>query len=139
MYPHLGWGQISSYYNYSIVEEADKRDITLYCLPSNTTHELQPFDKTVYRSFEHHWDEELLKFDHRNPDKKLNKSSFNVSLLQVWSKSMTHSNITNRVRATGLYSFDPHVIPQTAYASSTLTEIKSTQTIDGPQFSVGEI
>lgn len=31
-------------------------------LLSNTTHELQPLDKAVYRSLEHHWDSELLTF-----------------------------------------------------------------------------
>ncbi|CAG9585538.1 unnamed protein product [Danaus chrysippus] len=45
--------------DFTIVEEAEKC-ITLYCLPSNTTHELQPRDKSVYRSFEHHWDQELI-------------------------------------------------------------------------------
>lgn len=37
----------------SIVEAADSLDISLYCLPSNTTHKLQALDKVVDRSFEH--------------------------------------------------------------------------------------
>lgn len=40
-----------SHLDYTIVEEADKLDIVLYCLPSNTTHELQPLDKSVNKSF----------------------------------------------------------------------------------------
>lgn len=38
----------------SIVETAEKLEIILYFLPSNTTHELQPMDKAVFRSFEQH-------------------------------------------------------------------------------------
>ncbi|KAJ8928631.1 hypothetical protein NQ314_018779 [Rhamnusium bicolor] len=37
--------------DYEIVEDADQHAIKLLCLPSNTTHELQPLDKSVYRSF----------------------------------------------------------------------------------------
>ncbi|XP_047535783.1 uncharacterized protein LOC125070127 [Vanessa atalanta] len=109
--------------DYSIVEEAVKHDIALYCLPSNTTHELQPLDKSVYRSFEHHWDQELLKFVSKNPDRKLNKSSFNMILSEVWPKCKTHDNIVNGFKATGLYPFDPEVIPEEAFAPSALTEL----------------
>lgn len=44
------------------LDVSEALDISLYCLPSNTTHELQPLDKAVYRSFEHHWDAEILSF-----------------------------------------------------------------------------
>lgn len=111
--------------DYSIVEEAEKHDITLYCLPSNTTHELQPLDKSVYRSFEHHWDQELLKFISKNPERKLNKSSFNMILSEVWPKCMTHDNIVNGFKATGLYPFDPEIIPEEAFAPSALTELST--------------
>ncbi|XP_046975196.1 uncharacterized protein LOC124541384 [Vanessa cardui] len=109
--------------DYSIVEEAAKHDIALYCLPSNTTHELQPLDKSVYRSFEHHWDQELLKFVSKNPERKLNKSSFNMILSEVWPKCMTHDNIVNGFKATGLYPFDPEAIAEEAFAPSALTEL----------------
>jgi hypothetical protein len=54
----------ASHLDPSIVEEADKHQIYLFCLPSNTTHELQPLDldKSVFRSFETYWDEEILRF-----------------------------------------------------------------------------
>ena len=35
----------------SIVDEADKCEVTLFCLPSNTTHKLQPMDVAVFRAF----------------------------------------------------------------------------------------
>ena len=36
-----------------IVDAATAYNILLFCLPSNTTHELQRLDKSVFRSFEH--------------------------------------------------------------------------------------
>lgn len=36
-----------------IAERAEQLEIYLMCFPSNTTHELQPSDKAVLRSFEH--------------------------------------------------------------------------------------
>ncbi|CAH2095355.1 unnamed protein product [Euphydryas editha] len=60
----------SCHLDYSIVEAADHHDIVLYCLPSNTTHELQPLDKSVNKSFEHHWDKETLLYLYQNPGKK---------------------------------------------------------------------
>lgn len=107
----------------SIVDVSESLDISLYCLPSNTTHELQPLDKAVYRSFEHYWDAEVLAFMDRNRDKNLTKARFNVILSSVWSKCMTHSNITSGFKATGLYPYNPQAIPETAFAPSILTEV----------------
>ncbi|XP_022821491.1 uncharacterized protein LOC111352973 [Spodoptera litura] len=109
--------------DFTIVEEAEKCGITLYCLPSNTTHELQPMDKSVYRSFEHHWDQELIKYVSQHPERSLNKTSFNVILSQVWPKCMTISNITNGFRATGLYPYNPDAISEEAFAPSALSEL----------------
>ncbi|XP_023939021.2 uncharacterized protein LOC112046570 [Bicyclus anynana] len=112
--------------DFSIVEEAEKCGITLYCLPSNTTHELQPMDKSVYRSFEHHWDQELIKYINQHPERTLNKTSFNVILSQVWPKCMTISNISNGFRSTGLYPYNPDAIPEEAFAPSALSELPKT-------------
>ncbi|CAB3262426.1 unnamed protein product [Arctia plantaginis] len=117
----------SSHLDYKIVDAAEKHDIVLYCLPSNTTHELQPLDKSVNKSFEHFWDEEVLLFIYQNPQKNLTKARFNKIFTRVWAKCMTHSNIINGFRATGLYPWDPSSIPEEAFAPSMLTELTATQ------------
>lgn len=105
-----------------IVDAADEEDIVLYGLPSNTTHELHPLDKSVNKSFEHHWDEETLLYLYHHLNKKLTKARFNSIFSRVWSKCMSHENIVNGFRATGLYPYNPDVIPIEAYALSVLTE-----------------
>lgn len=54
--------------DHTIVDVAERHDIVLYCLPSNTTHELQPIDKSVFRSFEYHWDDQVLQYWTRHKD-----------------------------------------------------------------------
>lgn len=81
------------HWDLSIVDISDSLGIHLYCLPSNTTHELQPLDKAVYRSFEHHWDAELLSFLDQNRDKKLTKARFNIILSSVWYKHTAISRV----------------------------------------------
>ncbi|GLV40062.1 hypothetical protein CBL_02947 [Carabus blaptoides fortunei] len=51
----------SSHLDISIVDKAEELGIHLLCLPSNTTHELQPMDKAVFKAFENYWDQELLQ------------------------------------------------------------------------------
>ncbi|CAB3255641.1 unnamed protein product [Arctia plantaginis] len=111
----------SSHLDARIVDAADAHDIVLYCLPSNTTHELQPLDKSVNKSFEHFWDEEVLLYAYQHPERKLTKVRFTKIFTKVWSKCMTKDNIISGFRATGLFPYDPSAIPEEAYAPSVLT------------------
>ncbi|KAJ8930756.1 hypothetical protein NQ314_016411 [Rhamnusium bicolor] len=81
--------------DHTIVEVAERHDIVLFCVPSNTTHELQPMDKSVFRSFEHHWDDQ----------------------------SLTPANIKARFAATGIFPFNPEAIP-VAFAPSVVIQVE---------------
>ncbi|KAJ8941509.1 hypothetical protein NQ314_010378 [Rhamnusium bicolor] len=104
--------------DYEIVEAADQHAIKLLCLPSNTTHELQPLDKSVYRSFESHWDQEVLRYWDQHPDRVITKPRFNIIFSKVWSKRMTQENIISGFKATGIFPFNPSTIPEAAFAPS---------------------
>ncbi|KAI4455535.1 dde superfamily endonuclease [Holotrichia oblita] len=67
-----------SHLDVAIVDAAEAYDIMLLCLPSNTTHELQPLDKSVFRAFEHYWDEE---------DTRTRKENYQW---QIWTHSEHH-------------------------------------------------
>ncbi|KAL3289623.1 hypothetical protein HHI36_023033, partial [Cryptolaemus montrouzieri] len=108
----------SSHLDFTIAEKADNLGITLFCLPSNTTHELQPLDKAVFRSFEAHWDNELLRYWDANPQRSLNKARFNIILSRVWPKCMTPDNIINGFKATGLFPLNSEAIHESAFAPS---------------------
>ncbi|KAJ8949488.1 hypothetical protein NQ318_005955 [Aromia moschata] len=101
--------------DYDIVEAADEHNIKLFCLPSNTTHELQPLDKSVYRSFESHWDQELFRFWDHHPDRMLTKIRFNE---RISSTDLGQQDI-EWIQS---YPFNPEIIPEHAFAPSIPTE-----------------
>ena len=112
-----------SHLDYEIVIVAEQYNTILYCLPSNTTHELQPLDKAVFRSFEYHWDEEVMLFWQNHGDRILTKQRFGRIFSKVWEKSMTLANIKSGFKATGLYPYDPLAIPEVAFAPSAASEL----------------
>ncbi|XP_030762676.1 uncharacterized protein LOC115887403 [Sitophilus oryzae] len=77
----------SSHLDLTIAETADSLGITLFCLPSNTTHELQPLDRAVFRSFEANWDQELLRYLDTYPQRTLNKARFNIIFFPCLAKT----------------------------------------------------
>lgn len=111
----------SSHLDYTIVEAAEKSDIVLFCLPSNTTHELQPMDKAVFAAFESYWDDEVLLYWTNKPNHTINKTSFGLIFSKVWPKAASPNNIMAGFRATGIYPYDPNIIPDTAFAPSEIT------------------
>ena len=111
----------SSHLHPGIVDAAIANDVVLFCLPSNTTHELQPMDKSVFRSFEHYWDTEVLKFWRAHPDRVITKARFGSICTPAYNKAISITNVCNGFRATGIYPFDPDAIPDIAFAPSTVT------------------
>ena len=107
----------------SIVDEASKFDITLFCLPANTTHELQPLDVAVFRSFEHYWDEEVQKFWRQRPDRALTKDLFGKIFTPTWNKALSITNIQNGFRKCGIYPLDQDALPDHAFAPSEVTRL----------------
>ena len=52
----------TSHLDHSTVKAADRHDITLLCLPTQTIHKLQPMDKSVFGPLENIWNEHFLLF-----------------------------------------------------------------------------
>lgn len=111
-----------SHLDYSVVEEAEKYDITLYCLPSNTTHELQPLDKAVFKPFETYWDQELMRFWDRFQTHTIRRGQFGMVLTPCFERAMTQSNIKSGFASTGIFPFNSNAIPDEAFAPSDTTK-----------------
>lgn len=108
----------TSHLDANIVDAAEKHQVILLCLPSNTTHELQPLDKSVFRSFEHYWDTELLNYWTMHPDRKLTRTRFGEILSIIFPKAMSSQNLQSGFKATGIYPFNSDILPDEAYAPS---------------------
>lgn len=74
------------------------------CLPGNCRHELM-IDKFILR---------YLNI--------IGTMDWNIVFSKVWSKVVTPTNVANGFRATGIYSYDPIIILERAYALSQLSE-----------------
>ncbi|GFN85608.1 tigger transposable element-derived protein 1-like [Plakobranchus ocellatus] len=114
------------------LEEADRHNITLFCLLSNTAHELQPLDTAVFRSFEHHWDQEVLNFWRNRHQRSLSKDVFGKVFTPVWTKCMTMANIQSGFRKCGIYPFNKDAIPEHAFAPSEVTQMDVATSDDAP-------
>lgn len=110
--------------DHTIVDVAERHDIVLFCLPSNTTHELQPMDKSVFRAFEYHWDDQVLQYWTRYKERNITKQRFGEIFSIVWDKSLTPANIKAGFAATGIFPFNPEAIPELAFAPSEVTQIR---------------
>lgn len=102
--------------DYTIIEVAEKHDIVLLCLPSNTAHELQPMDKLVSRSFEYHWDDQVRQYWTKHKDRAITKLPFGQIFSIVWAKSVTPTNMKAGFLETGVFPFNPDAIPEIAFA-----------------------
>lgn len=112
----------SSHLDAGIVDAAESHDITLFCLPSNCTHELQPMDKAVFKAFESYWDDEVITYWTNKPDRTINKFTFGTIFSKVWPKATAACNVISGFRATGIYPYDSKAIPDIAFAPSEITE-----------------
>lgn len=111
--------------DYTILETATRYDVTLYCLPSNTTHELQPMDKAVFRAFEYYWEDEVQKYLSIHKGHTITKQRFGSIFTKVWDRTMTPGNIKSGFEATGIYPFNKDAIPEIAFAPSSVTAIRN--------------
>ncbi|KAJ8888384.1 hypothetical protein PR048_007874 [Dryococelus australis] len=102
----------SSHLDANIVRAADQCGIILYCLSSNTIHELQPASCR---------DDKLLLACDRKKDFRLAMSTLGLMLSKVWARSAP--NIVSGFRAMKIYPFDPHQIPDEVFAPSADTEM----------------
>ncbi|KAI4466079.1 hypothetical protein MML48_3g00018754 [Holotrichia oblita] len=68
------------------------------------------------RSFESHWDQEVLRYWDLHPDRRLTKTRFNVIFSKVWPKCTTLENIISGFRSTGIFPYDATAVPEAAFA-----------------------
>lgn len=75
-------------------------------------------DKAVFKSFKHNWNEKVIKYWIQFPDRNISKERCGQLLTPAWIKSLTIDNKSNGFRATGIYSCDPTIIKDEAFAPS---------------------
>lgn len=89
--------------------------IILLCLPSHTTHYLQPLDRSFFKSLKTNYYAACNNFMKTNPSRKLTRLQFGKLLGHAWGRSATVENGMSAFRATGISPFNQDAIPDYAY------------------------
>jgi len=83
-----------SHIGVELLENARKENVVILKLPPHTSHVLQPMGLTVFRPLKLKWDEEIIKWQHRNYARKLPKSTFSSIISKIW-KNISPNIIQN--------------------------------------------
>lgn len=102
-------GHASHTNSVEVLEFSEANDIILFCLPSHTTHYLQPLDRSFLKSLKNHYYAACNNFLKANPSRKITRIIFGNLLGQAWGKSATVENGMSCFRATGIAPFNPAI------------------------------
>ena len=100
------------------VEFCKENDIELLCLPPHTTHALQPLDRAVFKPMKTFYHEAANSHIVNQPDATINKFVFGKIFTEAWNKSATPAYATKGFQCTGLFPYNPNVIPDDKYLPS---------------------
>ncbi|KAH7929520.1 DDE-domain-containing protein [Leucogyrophana mollusca] len=117
----------NSHCTYPFVDFCDKHKIILLCLPSHTTHRLQPCDVGIFGPLASSWKSEV------NRASAANVAITKYNLLEYYhaarGRAFTPATIQTAFRKTGIWPFDPNVIEESAYAPALNTTTKASQPV----------
>lgn len=111
-------GHASHCNSIEMLEFAETNGIILICLPSHTTHYLQPLDRAVFKSVKNAFYNAAKKWMKNHPGRKLSRLQFGELLNESWGKSATPENAIAGFRATGVYPFNPDAVPSYAFTET---------------------
>lgn len=102
-----------------MLQMAADNDIHLLCLPSHTTHYLQPLDRSFFKPLKSYFRDACYEWGNANPNKKLERRHFGNLLSKSWSQAATSKIGISSFRATGIHPFCPSAIPEHAFLATT--------------------
>ncbi len=98
-----------------LIELAIANQITLIKLPANTSHWLQPCDRTVYGPLKSYYNEACQNMMNMFPGSVVSRHNFCTLLKSAWDQAVTADNIKSGFRACGIHPFNPTELPDDAY------------------------
>lgn len=91
----------------------DKNDINMVCLPSHTTHRLQPLDRSFFKPLKAYYDNECNKFVRNTQgERKINKITFGRIFKDAWLKAATPAIAESGFRSTGIYPLNEDILSE---------------------------
>ena len=97
----------SSHISIEVIEMAHANDIHLLCLPSHTTHILQPLDVGVFKSFKSHYYKECRRFLAAHPGRVITTEVIASLVAKAWPLAISPKNIMSGFRKSGAFPLNP--------------------------------
>ena len=115
-------GHASHTKNMQAIEFCNANEITIVCLPSHTTHALQPLDRSFFGPFKVHYKHAFNSWIRQNPGIAFTKPHFGTILRDAWNKSAIPENAINGFKVCGIFPFNPDNVPSHLFAPNEAAE-----------------
>jgi hypothetical protein len=115
----------NSHYTYLFCNFTKKHQILVICLPSYTTHILQPCDVRVFGPLLKLWKTQVNKASCANIP--INKTNLLFYYSQARKDAFKPSTIQSAFLKTGIFPFNPNIIDQAVFELAKNTTMKSSQ------------
>lgn len=96
-----------------LLQTAVNNEVALVCLPSHTTHVLQPLDRSFFGPLKTYFRKETNAWmaNPKNEKRQIERRVMGMLIGKAWGKAATVANAVSGFRVAGIFPFDPNVIP----------------------------
>ena len=112
-----------------LIELARANDVHLLCLPSHTTHILQPLDVGVFKSFKSNFSKACSKYLAAHPGRVITSDKLASLVAEAWPFSLSPLNIMSGFKKTGIYPLNRSEVTDRQIAPSKLFQQSQTKSI----------
>ena len=107
-----------SHITIDVIEHARSNDIHLLCLPSHTSHILQPLDVGVFKSFKTFFSKVCSQYMAKNPGQVITEDVLAALVGKAFAQSHTPLNVLGGFKKAGIYPFNPGEVSDRQLAPS---------------------
>ena len=115
-----------SHMSIKLIELARCNDVHILCLPSHTTHVLQPLDVGVFKSFKSHFSKACSKYLAANPGRVITSDKLASLVAEARPNSLTALNVMAGFKKCGIFPLNPSEVTDRQVAPSKLFKQQST-------------
>ena len=108
----------TSHITINVIEFARANEIHLLCLPSHTSHVLQPLDVGVFKSFKSFFSKVCTQYMAKNPGRVITEDILSFLVGNALAQSHTPINIFSGFKKAGIYPFNPGEVSDRQLAPS---------------------
>lgn len=91
----------------------EDHNINMICLPSHTTHRLQPLDRSFFKPLKSYYDNECMSFMRNTKgERKISKLTFGRIFKAAWMKAATPAIAESGFRSTGVFPLNENAVAE---------------------------